>query len=649
LSSRPSLRRILADYGDSYLRCIIVLALNVPVIGLLLIPDLRQTQPTAMTVVYIALVVVGYYSIIPWVLITLLFLISCLARRVAVLGSGLVLAFFVYLLAVDTVLFSIFRFHLDAFWIVHIVTDYPTMGVPLSALLAAMLLLLAVGGFEVVLFRVAARVQRVRSAAFAIVGLVIASYLFGQAIHAVAYEQDHSRIAALTPRLPQYHPLTWHRQAVRHGALLSWAVGPAASPAPRDTLGFRYPLRPVVCPETRDRELPNIVVLLLESWRYDAMDSTISPHIARLASQGSCFLRHFSSGNSTPTGVFGIFYGIHPTYWDAIKAQSASLGNPVLIDLLRSHGYAIGIYSKDFSRHKIADTIFRGIAVRDSFAGTSPDERDADMNRQLETFITDAAGRRQPFLAFEFFKSTHYSYYYPPAHARFEPHRKLNVALAGDRSLIPSYLNDYRNAVNYVDDLVGHVIQTLRERDLMRNTIIVVTGDHGEEFNDDGAGYWGHATNFTQYQTRVPLVLYVPGQPARRVSAVTMHVDIATTLIQQICGCGQDPREYSNGMNLLQPLPMERPVVASSYVNHAWILGDDAYAVYPMYVQRYKLNDVNRPAGRPRPDELRQVMEEITRFRGGHPMLAAGGPAQRPPAVPTVTHGAPRKVRSHTT
>ena len=148
----------------------------------------------------------------------------------------------------------------------------------------------------------------------------------------------------------------------------------------------------------------------------------------------------------------------------------------------------MGIYAEHFERHKIAATLLRGIAVHDSFAGTDPVERDADMTRQLEAFVSDAAARHQPFMAFEFFKSTHYAYYYPPANARFEPHQKLNVAMAGDRGAIRSYLNDYRNAVNYVDALVGDVIGRLEALGLMRNTIVVVTGDHGEEFNDDGAG-----------------------------------------------------------------------------------------------------------------------------------------------------------------
>src|SRR5262245_24667766 len=292
---------------------------------------------------YMGLVVLGYYALVPLVLVTVVFLVSCLMRRVALLGSGLVLSLYVYLLAVDTILFAIFKFHLDAFWIVHIFTDYDTMVVPLSALIAAILLLGGVGVLQLGLFRLATRVRRPGRAALTFVGLTLAAWTLSQAMHAVAYEQDHNEIAALTPRLPEYHPVTWYREAVKYGSLLSWAVRPAASGATGtsgDSTGFHYPLRPLPGADPPGRTPPNVVILLVESWRSDAMDSTVSPEIAGLAARGVTFLNHFSSGNSTPTGVFGIFYGIHPTYWDAIKAQP-SFRDPVLLDRMRSLGYAI--------------------------------------------------------------------------------------------------------------------------------------------------------------------------------------------------------------------------------------------------------------------------------------------------------------------
>ena len=87
------------------------------------------------------------------------------------------------------------------------------------------------------------------------------------------------------------------------------------------------------------------------------MDEIVSPNIHALSRISSVFFKHFSSGNATPTGVFGLFYGIHPTYWSAVKANSAVIDNPVLIDAMKAYDYAFGIYADShFGRHKIKDT-----------------------------------------------------------------------------------------------------------------------------------------------------------------------------------------------------------------------------------------------------------------------------------------------------
>jgi membrane-anchored protein YejM (alkaline phosphatase superfamily) len=175
-------------------------------------------------------------------------------------------------------------------------------------------------------------------------------------------------------------------------------------------------------------------------------------------------------------------------------------------------------------------------------------------------------------------------------------------------------LNDYRNAVHYVDGLIGDLLQRMRALGLLENTIVIVTGDHGEEFNDSRDNTWMHGGNFTQYQTRVPLIVYVPGKAGRRVSTVTSEVDIAPTILQEALHCGWNTQEYSNGFNLFGQLPERRPIVVASYIHHALILGDKVFVVWPMYVQRYDLNGRKTVTGWPDAQMTRAAMEEITRF-----------------------------------
>ena len=143
--------------------------------------------------------------------------------------------------------------------------------------------------------------------------------------------------------------------------------------------------------------------------------------------------------------MFSLFYGIHPTYWTAVKANSASIDNPVLIDVLGANGYAFGIFADShFERHKIKDAMFRGIEVHESFTGKTPDAKDRDLTERLFAFMEDQHRAGKPFFGFAFYKSTHFNYYYPKDVAPFRPSLKLNIALANANEDPSLFMNDYR-------------------------------------------------------------------------------------------------------------------------------------------------------------------------------------------------------------
>ena len=249
------------------------------------------------------------------------------------------------------------------------------------------------------------------------------------------------------------------------------------------------------------------------------------------------------------------------------------------------------------------------------------------MTNQMISFLRAQQGRDRPFMLFAFYKASHYHYTYPDSFRIFTPVKEINAAMElrhGERS---SYLNDYHNAVHYDDALIGKLLEELDTLGMMEETAIVITTDHGEEFDDDGAGYWGHGSNFTQYQTHVPLVLYYPDRAPRVVDAPTTHVDIPTTLIQEIFGVRNDPADYSNGRNLFRDPAGDRALVIASYFNHAFVIGEDVYAVFPLYTRGYRLDDVKMKAQGPRSDLVRTAMEEIGRFYLSEAPESAASPA----------------------
>lgn len=625
--------------GAGYTAAIVSLALNVPLMVAALSRYPQDLQWGSAAGVYTLLVFGGYYVFLIYVLLTAVHLLIGAWPRLCTAASTTILTLALSYFAIDAIVYRVTRAHVDAFWIQYLFTTFEGLGIGPAQIAEVVLGVTVILALELFLLRMARRIRYRAVWSAGLVLVCIVCFIVTQAIHIVAYEVSDTRFTSITPQLPFYFPIRSHGNAVKYGRQLSLIRESVSDASGTVTGSLWYPLHDAGCGARSDQTRKNVVVLLLESWRADAMDSVTTPRLSLFARDASAFLDHFSSGNSTPSGVFPLFYGIHSTYWKAVKANNVRIHNPVLIDALEENGYALGIFAKsDFKAHKLKEAIFRDIDVDESFAGATTHENDRDMTNRLFEFMRAQHAAGRPFFGFAFYKSTHYHYDYPADSAPFQPARKLNVVRASASDDPTPMLNDYRNAVHYVDGLIGDLLRRMRASGLLENTIVIVTGDHGEEFNDNRDNTWMHGGDFTQYQTRVPLIVYEPGKAGRRVSTVTSEVDIAPTILQEALHCGWNTRDYSNGFNLFGQLPEHRPIVSASYIHHALILGDKVFVVWPMYVQRYDLNGRKTVTGWPDAQMMRAAMEEITRFYGP---VNSNAPVTATAHVtaPTVTNG----------
>ena len=115
------------------------------------------------------------------------------------------------------------------------------------------------------------------------------------------------------------------------------------------------------------------------------------------------------------------------------------------------------------------------------------------------------------------------------------------------KDVIP-LLNSYKNAICFNDFEVGNVLDALEEKDLLKNTIIVITSDHGEEFYE--TGFWGHTSAFSKFQIKVPFILYIPGEQHRTITYLTSHIDVVPTMFE-LLGYTSPPHIYSQGQSVL--------------------------------------------------------------------------------------------------
>ena len=129
----------------------------------------------------------------------------------------------------------------------------------------------------------------------------------------------------------------------------------------------------------------------------------------------------------------------------------------------------------------------------------------------------------------------------------------------------------YINATHHLDSQLGRVFDALEAQGLLDSTIVIVTGDHGEEFMENGR--WGHNSTFSQEQIRVPLLVHVPGQAAGQVAQMTSHLDLPATVLAAL-GVDLDPATYSYGSNLLAADYAREYTVASDWHGNTLITPD---------------------------------------------------------------------------
>lgn len=88
----------------------------------------------------------------------------------------------------------------------------------------------------------------------------------------------------------------------------------------------------------------------------------------------------------------------------------------------------------------------------------------------------------------------------------------------------------YLNALHYSDLALKKLVEGIRKRGLLENTLLVIYGDHGEAFGEHPGNY-GHTLYLYEENVRVPLIFWMPAklQPAR-LGRVTSLVDVAPTV-----------------------------------------------------------------------------------------------------------------------
>ena len=349
------------------------------------------------------------------------------------------------------------------------------------------------------------------------------------------------------------------------------------------------------------------------------LSEEIMPQTSKFAQKAQYFTNHFSGGNGTRKALFSMFYGLYGNYWSKFLNEQRS---PVIMDLLQQDGYQIDLYtSARFTYPEFDKTLFSHIPAEHLHEHASDQGWKSDrinVSRMLD-FI-DSRDKSRPFMTFLFFESPHARYYFPPeCEIRKDYLKEFNYATADIEQNIGLIFNRYVNSCNHLDTQFARVIDSLDSKGLLENTIVIITGDHGEEFMEHGR--WGHNSAFVKEQIKTPLIIWVPGMKPAEYTKMTSHLDIPAT-IMDILGMENPAEDYSLGINLFSH--KERQYTVISDWDSLVYVDSDCKIILPLKASAMLDNEITTSDDKTVPDpsavyshevgNIVQVLRESTEF-----------------------------------
>ena len=509
------------------------------------------------------------------------------------IGGGLALA----AIQTDAAVFAESRFHLSALAL---------------AILGPRTLWFALGFFAVdlVLCSLLARAARrvvaspwVRRTQIVAAAVLAVCLLTAHAAHAIADVLYFAPITSFTQRLPLFRPMT-----SKH--LLARLLGTVdLEQARRDALAGRlaleseglldYPKRPIslLLPERR----LSVLLIGLDAMRADALNERVTPNLARAASRAIRFEQHWSGGNGTRPGLFSLFYGLPATYWHAFYAAQRP---PVLIESFQRAGYDVRVFPSNPADRLVGleRTAFRSVPELPTTVG------DEAVTTGFESFLA-SRDVDTPFFAFLFYES---------APGGCGPERPRVSSTPTDAPGDAGLRACYETALHFADAQAGRALAALHAAGLDDRTVVLLTSDHGEEFDDLDEGFRGHGSGYSEYQLHVPLAVLWPGRVPTRVTRRTSHHDIPATLLREVLGSTNDPADYSSGTSLLAPSEVDGEgwpwLLAASYTSLAVVEPD---RITVSHGTSYEVRDRSYAIledGRAHSPALAEALAESSRF-----------------------------------
>jgi arylsulfatase A-like enzyme len=207
--------------------------------------------------------------------------------------------------------------------------------------------------------------------------------------------------------------------------------------------------------------------------------------------------------------------------------------NLLISELVKSKGYRTGailthVYFKDWGMEQGFDTY-------DNEIGAKYEPHRVTSHELTDKAIAWIGGNPRQ----KWFLWLHY----------LDPHGYY-VEHPGEQSFGTTEEDRYDGELYYTDKHLGRLLKELSTMPGADRTIIFVTSDHGDAFNEHG--FINHGQALYRELLHVPLIVYVPGLPPRAVDGVASPLDIVPT-VADLIGAAYEPGDFE-GESLVSQL-----------------------------------------------------------------------------------------------
>ncbi len=363
---------------------------------------------------------------------------------------------------------------------------------------------------------------------------------------------------------------------------------------------------------------PNIILITMDAVRADHLSAygyerETTPFLKSLARESTVYTRAISASDMTLPAHASIFTGTYASWHGAhYDPPSYPYGRPLdsrlptLAETLRKNGYTTIAVPANYAYLRPELGVDRGFQVFDSESPVPVSDSDQpfflregvrallaqigctaefdmvarradEINRNAVRLLDMARQRQRPFFLFLNYMDAHTPYIPPAPYDRLFPGKDPKFTfqeymslqrevLEQNRTMTASQrenlVSQYDGGIAYIDTALASLVSSLKARGIYENTLLIVTGDHGEAFGEKGLVEHAVASVY-ENQVHVPLIIKYPRtHAADRSSVLVTHTDIMPTVLD-VAGYGV-PKSVT-GRTLLAEPPAGRFIVSEAF------------------------------------------------------------------------------------